>query len=105
MSGLILTLDGDTPLLIVKTPITASDPADEFSYLSQAYRIVADRAYGTLVLVPLSPKAIRVATSEVEQYLAAQDRNRAQREDLDPDHVGYVSSEPYTDAEPLWEPL
>ena len=63
----IITQDGDTLVVIAKTPLTVSDPVDEFPYVSQAYRVVADRVGNTLVLVPLSASASRVSVWEVDR--------------------------------------
>jgi len=65
----IFVNDGDTIVLIAKTPMTISDPKDLFPYVSKAFRIVADRYGNTLALVPLGT-SIRVSESQVAQAKA-----------------------------------
>jgi hypothetical protein len=67
----IFVEDGETLVIIAKTQEpTVFDPADAHPYVSQAYRVIADRFWPTLALVPLGERAIRVPQAEVDQYEA-----------------------------------
>lgn len=81
--------DGDTLVLIAKTPITVSDPTDERPYVSQAYRVVADRIRPTLALVPLSETAIKISGSEVNEMRFHQAKLVST---LDPRHLAETSN-------------
>ena len=75
MAGQTIYLeDGDTFVIIAKTGITVSDPADEFPYVAQAYRVVADRVGPTLALValacPLATTVESAATTGVRAGLS-----------------------------------
>lgn len=66
----ILLKDGETVVIIARTSgPTVSDPTDEFPYVSQAYRVVADRVSPTLALVPLSETPVRLKAGEVDETL------------------------------------
>ena len=68
MKGSRLILEnGDSIVVIAKTPITVADPADEYAYVAQQYYVVADRSYpATLQLVPLGVPT-KVRTEDVEK--------------------------------------
>lgn len=51
--GRLVVKDGDTVAVFAKTGITAFDPADEYPYVAQVYRVVAERSNPELTLVPL----------------------------------------------------
>ena len=51
--GRLVVKDGDTVAVFAKTGITAFDPQDEFPYVVQVYRVVAERSNPELTLVPL----------------------------------------------------
>lgn len=71
--------DGDTVVIVAKTlGPTVSDPCDEYPYVSQAYRVVADRYGRTLALVPLAERATRVSQREMDQYVARKEREQAE---------------------------
>ncbi len=60
--------DSDTLVMIAKTPLSVTDPTDEFPYVSQSFRVVADRIGPTLALVPLCDSPISVPREEVEEH-------------------------------------
>lgn len=71
--------DGDTVVIVAKTPgPTVSDPCDEYPYVSQAYRVVADRHGCILALVPLAERATRVSQQEIDRYVARKENERAE---------------------------
>lgn len=57
-----------------------SDPCDEYPYLSQAYRVVADRAGRVLALVSLGERATRVSQKSMDEYAAWKERERVAAE-------------------------
>lgn len=64
--NLILVEDGATVVVIAKTAgPTVNDPADEFPYVSEAYRVVADRLSPMLKLVPLSDTPTKLRKFEI----------------------------------------
>lgn len=64
--NLIFVEDGETVIVIAKTPgPTVYDPCDLHPYVSQAYRVVADRTSPTLALLPLTTRPVRVSNDEV----------------------------------------
>lgn len=74
--------DGDTIIVVAKTQQdgpSVSDPCDAYPYLSQAYRVVSDRVGSTLALVPLGTRAVRVSQNEIDQFIACQTQERAER--------------------------
>lgn len=69
----IFVSDGDTIVIVAKTQQegpTVSDPCDASPYLSQAYRVVADRVGPTLALIPLGTRAVRVSQNEIDHFVA-----------------------------------
>lgn len=73
ISKQVFVNDGDTISVIAKTPgPLVSDPCDEYPYVSQAYRVVAERNFPALgpalVLVLLGSRPTRVSQSEVDQF-------------------------------------
>ena len=71
MSNPIFVNDGDTISVIAHASgPTVSDPADLFPYVTQAYRVVADRSGPTLALVPLGAKPSCVAQGQIDQHFA-----------------------------------
>lgn len=70
MAEPLILKDGETLVVIVEAPMSVSDPTDESKYLSQAYRVVADRVSPTLALVPLSASPVRVPSYQVTEHIA-----------------------------------
>ena len=71
MAEPLILKDGETLVVIVEAQMSSvSDPTDESKYLSQAYRVVADRVSPTLALVPLSASPVRVPSYQVTEYIA-----------------------------------
>ncbi len=66
----LILKDGETLVVIVEAPMSVSDPTDESKYLSQAYRVVADRVSPTLALVPLSASPVRVPSYQATEHIA-----------------------------------
>lgn len=80
MSKPLFVNDGDTLVLIAKTSITVSDPTDDYPYVAQTYRVVADRVGPVLALVPLSQFPVKVTQDEVAQYKTRAVREEAREE-------------------------
>lgn len=68
MAEPLILKDGETLVVIVEAPMSVSDPTDESKYLSQAYRVVADRVSPTLALVPLSASPVRVPSYQAAEH-------------------------------------
>lgn len=69
MRNWIMVEDGATVVVLARTDITVGDPTDEFPYVAQAYRIVADRTAPTLKLVPLSETPTKLRVGETPHEL------------------------------------
>jgi hypothetical protein len=65
--GQVVVKDGDSIVVFAKTPLSVGDPKDVFTYVAQAYRVVADRYQPTLTLVPVS-EPVRVSAFDVAQH-------------------------------------
>jgi|ERR1700752_109505 len=79
---LIFVNDGDTLIVIARTPLVLSDPRDEYPYVSQAYRVVADRFGPVLALVSLIEKPASISQDEVDQYVSRQVCEKNNESDL-----------------------
>src|SRR6266436_3473733 len=98
MQSPIFVKDGDTLVLIAETPISTSDPTDEFPYVSQAFRVVADRVSPILALVPLRQTAVKISASEVDEMRF---RNARLVPTLNPANLPYTLYGRNTDGTPI----